>query len=73
MCALLPRETFFRLSPRRAIVVKNDLEFGLARMFQTHRELAGETGIRVFRTLEEGLEWVFPVAGVSEEPNGVLT
>lgn len=61
----------FSPESRRAIVVKNDLQFGLARMYQTHRELAGETGIRVFRTLEEGLDWVFPAAGVSEEPNRV--
>jgi hypothetical protein len=49
----------FSPESRRAIVVKNDVQFGLARLFETHRELAGETGIRVFRNLEEALEWVF--------------
>ena len=36
-----------------------DLGFGLARMFETFRENEGEMGIRVFRRLEEALEWVF--------------
>jgi hypothetical protein len=67
------QRSIFSPESRRAIVVKSDLQFGLARMFQIHRELAGETGIRVFRTLEEGLDWVFPAEEVSEEPNGVLS
>ena len=43
---------------RRAILVKNDLQFGLARMFEMVRDGFGEKGIRVFRNLEEALEWV---------------
>jgi hypothetical protein len=43
---------------RRAFVVKDDLQYGLARMFEIHRELNGETGIRVFRTIDEALDWV---------------
>jgi hypothetical protein len=43
---------------RRAILVKDDLQFGLARMFETYRELNGETGIRVFRSFEEAMEWI---------------
>ena len=43
---------------RRAIVVKDDLQFGLARMFEIHRELKGETGIRVFRTFDEAMDWI---------------
>lgn len=43
---------------RRALLVNDDLQFGLARMFEIHRELKGETGIRVFRTLDEALDWV---------------
>jgi hypothetical protein len=39
-------------------LVKDDLQFGLARMFEMHRELRGEAGIRVFRTLDEALDWV---------------
>jgi hypothetical protein len=45
-------------SARRAFLVRDDLQFGLARMFEIHRELRGETGIRVFRTLDEALGWV---------------
>jgi hypothetical protein len=43
---------------RRAILVKDDLQFGLARMFETYRELNGESGIRVFRAFEEAMEWI---------------
>jgi hypothetical protein len=38
--------------------VTNDLAFGLGRMYGILRESAGEHGIRVFRSLEETLEWV---------------
>jgi hypothetical protein len=48
----------FSSHSRRAMVVRNDLQFGLARMFEIHRELNGETGIRVFRTLDEALDWI---------------
>ena len=43
---------------RRSILVKDDLQYGLARMFEIHRELRGETGIRVFRTLDEATDWI---------------
>jgi hypothetical protein len=43
---------------RRALLVKDDLQFGLARMFEIHRELRGETGIRVFRDYDEAMDWV---------------
>jgi hypothetical protein len=48
----------FSADSRRAILVKNDLQFGLARMFEMARDGFGEKGIRVFRNLEEALEWV---------------
>lgn len=48
----------FSPSSRRAILVKDDLAFGLARIFQTHRELRGEPGIRVFRQLDAALTWL---------------
>lgn len=54
----LARRNIFSPRSRRAFVVKNDLQFGLARMFQIHRELNGEMGIRVFRTIDEALDWV---------------
>ena len=43
-------------SSRRAFLVKNDLQFGLARMFEIYRELNGETGIRVFRAFDDAME-----------------
>jgi hypothetical protein len=49
----------FAENARRAIVVGDDVGFGLARMFEMLRDGKGEKGIRVFRRLEDGLEWVF--------------
>ena len=43
---------------RRAILVQTDLHFALARMFEIHRELRGEVGIGVFRTVEEAMDWI---------------
>jgi|SRR6267154_6093702 hypothetical protein len=52
------QKNLFSPHSRRALLVKDDLQFGLARMFEIHRELKGETGIRVFRTLDEALDWI---------------
>jgi hypothetical protein len=54
----LAQRNIFSPRSRRAFVVKNNLQFGLARMFEIHRELSGETGIRVFRTFDEAMDWV---------------
>lgn len=48
----------FSPDSRRAFLVPNDLAFGLGRMFEILREAAGERGIRIFRSLDEALEWV---------------
>lgn len=71
---LAERSVFWRCS-RRAILVVNDLEYGFARMFEMLRENAGEKGIRVFRNLDDALEWIFaaeiaPQKGVSESSAG---
>jgi hypothetical protein len=55
---LFAKRNIFSPRSRRAFVVKDDLQFGLARMFEIHRELNGESGIRVFRTFDEALDWV---------------
>ena len=55
---LFAERTIFSPRSRRAILVKDDLQFGLARMFEIHRELHGATGIRVFRSLDEALDWI---------------
>ncbi len=54
----LAQRSIFSPHSRRAFVVKDDLQYGLARMFEIHRELNGEKGIRVFRSREEALEWI---------------
>jgi hypothetical protein len=48
----------FSPESRRAFLVPNDLAFGLGRMFEILREAEGERGIRIFRDLEEALNWV---------------
>lgn len=55
---LFAKRKIFSLTSRRAMIVKDDLQFGLARMFATHRELEGEIGISVFRDAAEAMEWV---------------
>jgi hypothetical protein len=52
------QDTIFSLNSRRAAVVTGDLAYGLARMFEMLREAKGEEGLRVFRNLDEALDWV---------------
>jgi hypothetical protein len=59
------QRTIYSPRSRRAFVVKDDLQFGLARMFEIHRDLKGETGIRVFRTLDDALDWILAGDAVS--------
>lgn len=54
----LAQPKVFSPDSRRAILVDNDYAFGAARVFETLRDIAGEKGIRVFRNLEEALDWV---------------
>jgi hypothetical protein len=54
----LAQGTLFSPTSRRAILVSSDAAYGLARMFEMLRESAGETGIEVFRNLDEALEWI---------------
>ena len=55
---LLAQSSSFSQTSRRALLVSNDAAYGLARMFEILRESAGDTGIEVFRSLDEALEWV---------------
>jgi len=54
----LAARTPFSPKSRRAVIASNDLAFGLARMFEQFRETKGDQGIRVFRKLEDALDWV---------------
>ena len=54
----LAKTNVFSPESRRAILVDNDLKFGLARMFEMFRDFHGEKGIRVFRNLDDALAWV---------------
>jgi hypothetical protein len=57
---LAERSVFWPTS-RRAILVSTDLAHGLAQLFKMLRENAGEKGIKVFRNLDDVLEWIFAV------------
>ena len=50
----------FAPQARRAFIAPDDEKFGLGRMFVAHREQRGESGIAVFRSMEEALLWLFP-------------
>ncbi len=52
------QRSVFSPNSRRAILVSADEAFGVVRMFQVLRESLGENGIRVFRDLDDALEWV---------------
>jgi hypothetical protein len=52
------QDTIFSLNSRRAALAIGDHAYGLARMFEMLREFKGEEGVRVFRNLEEALNWV---------------
>ena len=54
----LAQRSCFSPNSRRAFLVATDNAYGIARMFEVLRESAGDTGIEVFRTLDEALEWV---------------
>ncbi|HET7107293.1 MAG TPA: hypothetical protein VFI38_10820 [Candidatus Acidoferrum sp.] len=58
---VLAQKSALSLRARRAIVVPdNGLVLELARTYEILRELQGETGIRIFHTLDEALSWVAP-------------
>ncbi len=61
----LAASTAFSSRSRRAVLASNDLAFGLARMFEQIREAKGDLGIRVFRKLEDALDWI-----VNEDGSG---
>jgi hypothetical protein len=56
----IARTNVFNPTSRRAFIVADDQSESLAEMFAILRDAAGERGIRVFRTLEEGIDWIIP-------------
>lgn len=48
----------FSIHSRRAIVVKGDVAFGFAKIFELCRQLSGASGIRVFRSSDEAFAWI---------------
>jgi len=48
----------FSAESRRAVVVSSTLVYGFGRMFEILREIAGEKGIRVFRDMDEAVDWI---------------
>ena len=54
----LANRKIFGPGSSRAFVAPDDVLYGLARMFQAHRESNGETGIAIFRGMEEAVSWI---------------
>ena len=48
----------FSSHSRRAIIVKGDVAFGFAKIFELCRRLSGASGIRVFRNPDEAFDWI---------------
>lgn len=63
----LATEHIFSPTSRRAIIAKTTAVYGLARIFEIHRDMRGERGIRVFRDREEAFAWV---SGKEEKNSG---
>lgn len=55
---LLAEKEVFSPRSRRAAVAPTELIFGMLRMFEAYRNLAGETNIMISRSLEEAMQWV---------------
>lgn len=54
----LAERNIFSAQSRRAVVVSNSLVYGFGRMFEMLRENAGENGIRIFRDVDEAVDWI---------------
>jgi hypothetical protein len=54
----LAERSIFSPNSRRALVVKDDFQFVLARVFEQARARQGESGVRVFRDLDKALDWI---------------
>jgi hypothetical protein len=54
----LAQRSIFSPESRRAIAAPGDAMYGFGRMFEMLRENAGENGIRVFRELDEAVDWI---------------
>jgi hypothetical protein len=50
----------FDRDSRRAFIVSDDVSALLAEMFALLRTVAGDRGVGVFRTLDEGIDWILP-------------
>jgi hypothetical protein len=48
----------FSIHSRRAIIVKGDVAFGFAKVFELCRQLCGASGIRLFRDPDEAFSWI---------------
>jgi hypothetical protein len=54
----MAQRKIFSPGSRRAIVASSNLVYGFGRMFEILRENAGENGIRVFRDIDEAVDWL---------------
>jgi hypothetical protein len=69
----MAERTVFSTQSRRAIVVSNNLLYGFGRMYEILRETVGENGIRVFRDMDEAVDWLISDKAIPDpriEPSG---
>lgn len=52
------QRSIFSSTSKRSFLVATELHFGLARMFEAYRQVAGEKGIKVVSDLNEARLWV---------------
>ena len=63
----LANHTIFSPTSRRAFLVSTDVQFGMARMFSTHRDLHGERFVGVFRSIDQAAHWIGQTPALVEE------
>ena len=53
------QRSIFSRNSRRALIIPKLADYGMGRIYESLRHLEGQEGTRVFRTLDEGLDWIF--------------
>ncbi|HEU5079526.1 MAG TPA: hypothetical protein VFT72_09940 [Opitutaceae bacterium] len=54
----LAQHSIYSPQSRRAVLVKRELNFGLARVYGAYLEINGAAGVNVFRDRDEAMRWL---------------
>jgi hypothetical protein len=55
---IIAEQNMYSPESRRALLVSNDLLYGLGRMYEAYCEIQNGAGIRIFRTRDEAQAWI---------------